>query len=409
MFSKKNNIILLLCCAALLVGGCGQNKVAKNETTFQSSQGRMPDDMSEGETITDSLPEKNEWGEIDLKSCDVSKLDLRNQLDQLYHVSFNSKTIWPKKDKMPKEYNPEQIIKDNMHPGLGIENLHKKGITGKGVGIAIIDQPLLTNHEEYKNQLAYYHETERGVNEEMPSSMHGPAVASIAVGKNVGVAPEANLYFWADAMWEDEKKESYYAQDILEIVEFNKSLPEDQKIRVISISDGSEDPSHEGFQDYMNAMKTAYENNILVITVSLEESGTRGDLTEEGYFFDGAERTLFSDSEDPNSYDDYWTRGDENYIYVPMNGIVVASMTGEKDYAYDSFGGYSWTTPYLAGLYAMACQVNQNVDLSSFYQAAKETAYHKEGHACELGKDLNQKFDMMVIQPEKMIERLSQR
>ena len=50
----------------MLVGGCGQNKVAKNETTFQSSQGRMPDDMSEGETITDSLPEKNEWGEIDL-------------------------------------------------------------------------------------------------------------------------------------------------------------------------------------------------------------------------------------------------------------------------------------------------------------------------------------------------------
>jgi hypothetical protein len=33
--------------------------------------------------------------------------------------------------------------------------------------------------------------------------MHGPGVASIAVGKTVGVAPEANLYFIGQDVTED--------------------------------------------------------------------------------------------------------------------------------------------------------------------------------------------------------------
>ena len=44
------------------------------------------------------------------------------------------------------------------NPGLNIRKLHKEGLTGKGIGIAIIDQNLLVDHSEYKDQLRMYEE-----------------------------------------------------------------------------------------------------------------------------------------------------------------------------------------------------------------------------------------------------------
>ncbi len=73
---------------------------------------------------------------------------------------------------------------------MAIRALHAEGITGKGVGIAIIDQPLLVGHEEYASEIIRYDATGLvGV----PPQMHGSPVASVAVGKQIGVAPEAVL------------------------------------------------------------------------------------------------------------------------------------------------------------------------------------------------------------------------
>lgn len=50
------------------------------------------------------------------------------------------------------------LMESGKNPGLGIRKLHKEGITGKGIGIAIIDQALLIDHVEYKEQLKMYEE-----------------------------------------------------------------------------------------------------------------------------------------------------------------------------------------------------------------------------------------------------------
>lgn len=84
-------------------------------------------------------------------------------------------------------------METGKNPGLNIRKLHQIGITGKGVGLAIIDQRLLVDHCEYKNQLRMYEEIH--VAKGSGASMHGAAVASIAVGKTIGVAPDADLYF----------------------------------------------------------------------------------------------------------------------------------------------------------------------------------------------------------------------
>ncbi len=131
------------------------------------------------------LPKYDDQWQVDLRSSDLTNLDLRENFEDLIHADFDSKTQWP--GELPDGFNPEMIMELGKNPGLGLRELHQKGITRKGVGIAIIDQSLLVDHVEYKEQLKMYEEIhcydER-------ASMHGPAVASIAVGKTVGVAPE---------------------------------------------------------------------------------------------------------------------------------------------------------------------------------------------------------------------------
>jgi subtilisin family serine protease len=59
-------------------------------------------------------------------------------------------------------------------------------LTGKGVGLAIIDQGLLVNHVEYRDRLRLYEEIHCL---DQNAAMHGPAVASLAVGRTISVAP----------------------------------------------------------------------------------------------------------------------------------------------------------------------------------------------------------------------------
>jgi len=47
------------------------------------------------------------------------------------------------------------IVKDVsvVEPGLGLRALHEQGYTGRGVNVAIIDGPLLADHEEFGDRL----------------------------------------------------------------------------------------------------------------------------------------------------------------------------------------------------------------------------------------------------------------
>lgn len=145
----------------------------------------------------DKIPEYNPKDlnafQIDFRGYDLSHLDIgEDRLDVLREGSFNTATKWPK--NLPKGFNPVEIMEIGKNPGLNVRELHKQGITGKGVGIAIIDQKLLVEHNEYKDQLKLYEEINIPDSDNQ-ATLHGAAVASIAVGKTVGVAPDADLLF----------------------------------------------------------------------------------------------------------------------------------------------------------------------------------------------------------------------
>jgi len=50
----------------------------------------------------------------------------------------------------------KNFLEEGKNPGLGIRDLHKRGFTGKGVKVAIIDQKLRLTHIEYKDRIERY-------------------------------------------------------------------------------------------------------------------------------------------------------------------------------------------------------------------------------------------------------------
>jgi hypothetical protein len=273
---------------------------------------------------------------------------------------------------MPADYDPQQIMEIGKNPGLGLRRLHAQGITGQGVSIAIIDMPLLTDHQEYTTQLKWYEEINVGTEE--VAQMHGPAVASIAVGKTVGVAPQASLYYIGigDNLMAGLFHAHYLALGIRRILEINRLLPEDQKIRVISISAGWT-PSDSGYSEAQTAAGEAKTAGMLVICSSVEEV--------HGFKFHGLGRSSLADPDSFESYEPglFWAQqfyaggSFSDRLLVPMDSRTTASPGGASDYVFYRQGGWSWSIPYIAGMYALAAQVDPTITPQGFWATAMKT------------------------------------
>jgi len=315
---------------------------------------------------------------LDVRCTDISATDLRNSSVDPYSLTFDDGTIWPPAARMPSDVDWARIMDLGKNPGLGMRAVQQQGITGRGVGIAIIDQPLLTEHVEYAGQLRWYEE----INSlgQGNTSMHGPAVASIAVGKTVGVAPEADLYYISlgDNPLTIMQTGHAYAAGIRRVLEINQSLPADRKIRVIAIAWGCS-PGDSGCYDFLKAVKEAKSAGLFVISSSLEET--------EGLKFQALGRKPLAnpdlfESYEPGSWwasDFYAAMDKKDYSFlsgrllIPMDSRTTASPTGANQYVFYREGGWNWSIPYIAGMYALASQVNATITPEAFWAIALQT------------------------------------
>jgi subtilisin family serine protease len=322
-------------------------------------------------------PNSEDTWQVDLRSDYLKNLDLSNSMYDLLYASFDTKTQWPSADKMPRDFDWQKIMDMGKNPGLGIRALHEKGITGQGVGIAIIDQTLLVDHVEYKDQIRVYEEAEDLIDGWRETQMHGPAVASIAVGKTVGVAPAADLYYIATgdcggATSIEDFDFSCDAKSVRRIIEINQSLPEGRKIRVLSMSIGW-DPRNKGYTEITAAVDAAKAAGIFVISSSISET--------YGLYFHGLGRNPLVDPDQFHAYEPgmWWSKNfyakgmNQPRLLVPMDARTTASPTGVEDYVYYRTGGWSWSIPYLAGMYALAIQIKPDIIPEQFWRLAMIT------------------------------------
>jgi subtilisin family serine protease len=313
----------------------------------------------------------------------------------------------------------EELFETGKNPGLGIRKLHEQGITGTGVVVGIIDQRISPTHSEFKDNIISnreYYTPESADDTEI--SMHGPAVVSLLVGKECGVAPGAKVVYGNINATTDGFLG--YSKCLKDIIEYNEK--NEPKIKIVSVSKGYDQVP--GVHEWLELKKEAQESGITIIDSDYfnEHSITGGGSKRNKEQFDDYELPLFysdakknipslkevedmvsSSNEDSQkkffdtfgSYQGYIDTTKDTII-VPCDYRTTASEHGTDEYRYDDEGGWSWAIPYFSGVFALALQVNPDLSNDEFLEIVKKTAgRNKEG--------------IKVINPTGIVEEVEKR
>lgn len=354
------------------------------------------DKKGENNTTAASLNELKEYDDVrtvimggrEVIQKDIRRMDLTKAEDILPTLWFNKDTKWPDKSKMPAAADPEAILNNAMNPGLGVRELHAQGITGKGIHVAIIDQPLYDDHPEFKGKIAAYKDFDC----KSESSMHGPAVASLLVGENIGTAPDARIYYAATPTWNADA--AYQAQALEWIIEENRKLHKNDKIRVVSISaapSGPGSPFTKNNEKWDAAVEQAEKEGILILDCT-QNHGVIG----PAYFSDVKNMENVSKCL-PGFPGLGGGNLDGEKVMVPISPRTTAEeyTRGNVGYQYTGRGGLSWAIPYCAGVLAMGWQVNPELTSNEMMDLLFKSACKNNG--------------ALIINPREFIKLIQER
>ena len=210
--------------------------------------------------------------------------------------------------------------------------------------------------------------------------MHGPAVASLLVGKNCGTAPDAKVYYAAAPSWK--KDAAYYAKAMNWIIEQNKNLPASEKIRVVSVSaapSGPGSPFDKNNHMWDSACERAEADGIMVLDCTNSHRGFIGRCWYDSRYPENIAKC--NPWAPPNR--DFIFNPNEICIFVPSSPRTTAEDGGtdEIGYQYCGIGGLSWTIPYCAGVLAMGWQVNPELTPEQMRELLFKSAFTKKNGA----------------------------
>lgn len=279
------------------------------------------------------------------------KITEKPSLGLAYTLGYSSDTTF---SKLPTGYDPHELLEWGKYPGLNLDILHKYGFTGKGATIAYVDQPM-DDHVNFQH--IDLHNTNNS--ESKYATMHGNTVLSLLAGKDIGTAPEVEIYFYGHSAWKMDQ--TTHAECLYQIIEQNKNLPKKDRITMVGFSDGI-DPSEKNADAFREA------------TAACEEAGIMVWFCQE---YGSAAFLPLSDRNNPeNMTTSSWSSSiNVPLVFVPGSGRTAAGPASATEYIYWSDGGLSWTMPYMLGLYAIVYEIDPTLTQDDIRTLVVETAY----------------------------------
>jgi len=285
--------------------------------------------------------------------------------DFLKYQVFDNKTRWPAKDKMPDFFDPADWLKRGMDPGPGIAQLHRKGYTGKGIKVAVIDKPINPEHDEFKARMHYTEVFEGDIMNKL--HFHGIACASVVAGAMCGILPEAEIYYFA--VPDNGKNSINYLSAMDTLLAINSGLTGEDRIRVVSISDAIDYSIPEVKERWPKLMDMAVAQGLVVVLSSRE-------FTHKYFTWGGA-----PPGTDNNNASDYtispFVAGDAAFyagkILIPTDYRCTASNSARDSYVYRGRGGFSWALPYISGLLGMGWSIAPGMSADELYSVMLES------------------------------------
>lgn len=366
----KKYTSLIILTAALVLASCGNNAAEQTDITSASAPVTTEASETASETTTEasvteeSVPREEWMIDLPLKPMD-NVIRVNGSYDLVLHegdyTDYNMRyyTFYDSTVFEGCEEEAAALLEAGKNPGLGIRGLHAEGIKGN-VNVAIIDQNMILGNPELEDRIIEYKDFGTGESPDS-GSLHGLSVTSILAGKTVGVAPEARVYYASVPGWAADA--AYYGDALEWLIGINEALPNDDKIRVVSVSAGPETNYFDNSDRWSDAVAEAQAQGMMIIDCRGEQS--------TGYVFGS-----YHDRNDPDNIEksypgypygndgrdftnDFWKK----YLFAPASERTIAHEMekGERHFRFDGVGGQSWSVPYVAGVAAMGYQVNPDM------------------------------------------------
>lgn len=188
------------------------------------------------------------------------------------------KNVWRSRNLIKRDayVQPQNILSIwSDHKMTGVQLLHDRNITGRGVVIGMLDSGVNPNHPALKGKILpgynYCDNTTSGI-ENNDHNGHGTHCASVAVGSSpdfVGVAPDAKLRMYTLAS-ECQRSASDDSQDDSVMRALLRMY--DDKVNLISISIGSTQP----FQGSAAAVAVERVSKYIPVVLAAANDGSEG-------------------------------------------------------------------------------------------------------------------------------------
>lgn len=267
---------------------------------------------------------------------------------------------------------------------FGVDKLHEQGITGKGSCICVLDSGIAP-HPDLKDRIIAFKDYVNGETEPYDDNGHGTHCAGICAGdgtssdgKNVGVAPEANII----GVKVLDKFGEGSTSNIIKGIQWAIMNKHKYGIDVLSISLGRPIERTRFLDPMTIAVQVAYRAGLSVVVSAGNEGNNPETISSPANAPNAITVGALDDAGTPETSDDwvayFSSQGPTKFDHldkpdVVAPGVDIISCSHEGD-GYVKMSGTSMATPFTAGLAALMKQVDPKIKPKQIKKVLMETA-----------------------------------
>ncbi len=267
-------------------------------------------------------------------------------------------------------------------PTIGVGDA--EGLTGKGVGIAVIDTGIYP-HEDIKNNITGFIDYVNNKKKPYDDNGHGTHCAGIIAsscessgGKYRGIAPGAELIGLKVMDYRGEGNIS----NILAAMDWINSNAEAYRIKIASLSLGAGVSSYSKYDPLVLAAEKLWANGITVVAAAGNDGPAYATINSPG---SGKNVITVGSSDDKNTIDpsddtiaEFSSRGPSHYTkYKPdvvAPGVDIISLANNAS-GYVAMSGTSMSTPVVSGCCALMLEKDPQLKPEEIKQRLIKNAY----------------------------------